>query len=199
MDSKDQGLSTKTEHAPSWAIVGLGNPGNKFKSTRHNIGFRCIDEIAKESKILIEERRKAAILGVGPLGNSSVVLVKPRTFVNLSGEAIVYIKQRFSIQNEKILIIYDDMDLPVGSVRLKAYGGSGGHNGINSINHYLESSNFPRLRVGIDRPSGDHIDHVLGIFSKKEEDLLESTLKAMVGITKHIIECGIDSAMNEFN
>ena len=136
---------------------------------------------------------------MGYLGDSSVVLVKPRTFVNLSGEAVVYIKQRFSIQNEKILVIYDDMDLPVGSVRLKAYGGSGGHNGINSINHNLESSNFPRLRVGIDRPSGDHIDHVLGIFSKKEEDLLANTLKAMVGITKHIIECGIDSAMNEFN
>ena len=184
---------------PNWAIIGLGNPGQKYKATRHNIGFRCIDKIAHQSKIELNERRKAVVLGVGNIGQANVVLVKPRTFVNLSGEAFLYIKQRFSIQASNILVIYDDMDLPLGMIRLKAFGGSGGHNGINSINHSIGSNVYPRIRVGIDRPIANHIDHVLGRFNKDEESLIEVKLNTVMEITQHIIADGIDSAMNHFN
>jgi PTH1 family peptidyl-tRNA hydrolase len=180
-------------------VIGLGNPGGKYADTRHNVGFRCLDLVVQRAEMRLNDRRKQAALGQGRIAGESVVLAKPRTFMNHSGIAARYLVDRFGTKPDRVLVVMDDMDLPLGKVRLKASGGSGGHNGLNSINADLGTSDYPRLRIGIGRPTGNTIRHVLDAFSAEEEQTLAKALEAAAQVVETWVEHGVDRAMNEFN
>ncbi len=184
---------------PAWAVIGLGNPGPRFERTRHNVGFRCIDLIAREYDIPLSEKRKVVVLGVGAIDHEPVVIAKPRTFVNDSGTAAHYLRQRFGIPVERLLVVYDDMDLPLGSLRIRANGGSGGHNGLNSINQTLGDQAYPRIRIGIGRPPQGSIQHVLSRFDPVEEAAVERAIDWAVDAVKLTITSGIEASMNYYN
>ena len=155
-------------------VVGLGNPGAKYTSTRHNVGFRFIDLLAKKTEIRLNDRRAKAVLGEGRIAGQEVVLAKPRTFMNNSGEGIEYLLARFGGRPSELLVVYDEMALPTGRIRLRASGSHAGHNGIRSIISSVQTDAFPRLRIGVGAPSqgGPSVPHVLGKFSKEEEPLV---------------------------
>ena len=139
-------------------IVGLGNPGDRYKDSRHNVGFRCIDHMARTWSIKVGERRPKVVLGKGQVAHPdvqdrlSVVLAKPRTYMNNSGEGIAYLLTRFAATPQDLVIIYDEMDLPPGKIRVRPRGSAGGHNGVRSIISTLSTQDFPRVRVGIGKP-----------------------------------------------
>lgn len=182
-------------------IVGLGNPGSKYAGTRHNIGFRALDLISSRWEIKLSEKRPKAILGVGHHLNQDVVLVKPRTFMNNSGEALRYLKDRFGINPNEILIIYDEMALPVGKLRLRPTGSDAGHNGMKSIISALGTDQFPRLRLGVGRPEGNlnQISHVIGKFSDSESPLIAKTIATVVDLLDTMFLEGLDKTMNTYN
>lgn len=180
-------------------LIGLGNPGPKYGGTRHNVGFMCIDRIAAQAGIQLKDRRKAAAIGEGRVEDRLMVLAKPRTFVNRSGQAVRYLLDRYHADPTSLLIILDDMDLPLGKIRLRASGGSGGHNGLNSINDSVKTDAYSRLRVGIGRPESDTIEHVLNQFTDGEVNLLNEGLGLAVQAAETWLESGIDHAMNHFN
>jgi PTH1 family peptidyl-tRNA hydrolase len=180
-------------------LVGLGNPGQRYRLTRHNIGFRSIDELAWLHNITVSRQRFAAQLGEGMIADTRVVLAKPQTFMNDSGQAVQPISHWYKIPPERILVIYDDLDLPLGRVRLRAGGSSGGHRGINSIIVALGSAGFNRLRIGIGRPIGDAIDHVLNGFGADEEPIIQRLLDQIEPIIDCYLQEGVASAMNRFN
>ena len=182
-------------------IVGLGNPSERYRATRHNAGFRCLDLIAKKWGIRLNERRAKAVIGTGFFGGHEVVLAKPRTFMNNSGEGVEYLLTRFPAKPSDLLVIYDDMALPVGRLRLRPEGSDGGHNGIRSIMQHLQTTGFPRLRIGIGGPPGDDssIPHVLGRFDKDEEETIAETMVQAVAAVECVLEENIDIAMNRFN
>jgi PTH1 family peptidyl-tRNA hydrolase len=182
-------------------VVGLGNPGTRYTSTRHNVGFRFIDLMAKKAEIRLNDRRAKAVLGQGRIAGHEVVLAKPRTFMNNSGEGIQYLMARFGGRPSELLVVYDEMALPTGRIRLRATGSHAGHNGIRSIISAVQTDNFPRLRIGVGLPSnrGDSVPHVLGKFSKEEEPLIARAVQDAVSAVQCILEESIDVAMNRFN
>jgi len=150
-------------------IVGLGNPGRKYADNRHNVGFQCLDRLAEAWGLSFSRQKHKALLAQGQIAGLKVILAKPHTFMNLSGEAMERMARFYKVPPENILVIYDDLDLPVGRIRLRPEGGSGGHKGMQSIIEHLGSNGFPRLRVGIGRPThGDPVDYVLGDFTLDE-------------------------------
>ncbi|MQF66937.1 aminoacyl-tRNA hydrolase [SAR202 cluster bacterium AD-802-F09_MRT_200m] len=182
-------------------VVGLGNPGARFTASRHNIGFRFIDLLAKKNEIRLNDRRLKAVLGQGHIHGHEVVLAKPRTFMNNSGEGIEYLLSRFGGRPSDLLVVYDEMALPTGRIRLRPQGSHAGHNGIRSIISSVQTEEFPRLRIGVGQP--DHgrssIPHVLGKFSKEEEHLVAQSVQDAVGAVQCMIEENIDIAMNRYN
>ena len=182
-------------------IVGLGNPGTRYRSTRHNLGFRCLDRMALKWEIHSSDRRAKVVLGRGHHSGQEVVLAKPRTFMNNSGEGIVYLLARFGAQPSDLLIVYDDMELPLGRLRIRTSGSDGGHQGIRSIIAALKTQEFPRLRVGIGPPPPGHdpISHVLGRFSEEESTVIAKAVKEVVAAVDCLLEENIDVAMNRFN
>ena len=184
-----------------WLIVGLGNPGERYRSTRHNVGFRCIDAIAARWGIAVNERRAKAVLGRGRRSGHEVVLAKPRTFMNNSGEGVSYLLTRFGARPNNLLIIYDEMELPLGMLRLRPSGSDGGHNGIRSIIAALHGQNFPRLRVGIGHPppDSDPVAHVLGRFTTEESPLIDESVARAALAVDCLLEEDINAAMNRFN
>ena len=180
-------------------IVGLGNPGPKYAPTRHNVGFRCIDVLAERAGISLNDRRKHAALGRGTLGGVPVVLAKPRTFMNASGLAARYLLDRFGTSPDRMLVVVDDLDLPVGKIRLRAAGSSGGHRGLDSISAEARTAAYPRLRIGIGRPDAGAVAHVLGGFAPAEEDPLAEALERAADAVEAWAEHGVDTAMNRFN
>ncbi|MBF8266532.1 MAG: Pth [Dehalococcoidia bacterium] len=182
-------------------IVGLGNPGSAYASSRHNVGFRCIEGISRHAGIPLSERRRTTILGQGKLEGEEVVLAKPRTFMNNSGEAVSYLLSRFPTPLGDLLIIYDDMDLPLGKVRIRPSGSAGGHRGMESIVSALGSVDFPRIRVGIGRPPPgvEEIKHVLGPFTAEENPLIQEALVTVRDAVIDILANGLDWAMNRYN
>ena len=182
-------------------IVGLGNPGTRYRDTRHNVGFRCVDRMAKGWDIGPWDRRAKAVLGVGTRAGEEIVLAKPRTFMNNSGEGVLYLLARFKAQPEDLLIVYDEMELPLGRLRIRASGSGGGHNGIKSIIAALNSQAFPRLRVGIGHPppGADPIAHVIGPFSAEESPVMIEAEKRTVEAVDCILETNLEIAMNRFN
>jgi PTH1 family peptidyl-tRNA hydrolase len=184
---------------PALIIVGVGNPGEKYAGTRHNVGFMLVDLLGERAGIRLNDKRQDAIIGQGTIAGKSVVLAQPRTFVNKSGIAARYLTARFKAKPADMLVVIDDLDLPVGKMRLRKSGGSGGHNGLNSINADLGTQEYPRLRIGIGRPTEGAIKHVLGGFSGDEATLLKETLEQAAIAVESWVEHGTDYAMNNFN
>ncbi len=182
-------------------IVGLGNPGAEYRGTRHNVGFRCVDAMAGLWDIPAKERRAKVVLGVGYLAGRRVVLAKPRSFMNNSGEGVSYLLARFGGCAGDLVVIYDDMELPLGQLRIRPSGSAGGHNGVSSIIAALRTDAFPRIRLGIGAPpeGRDRVSYVLGRFSGEEEDLIAPAIDRVAATVKCILEEGIDAAMNRFN
>lgn len=185
---------------PEWLIVGLGNPGPEYAGTRHNIGFSVIDALAQEHKIKLDQRKHRAVYGPGSLGSAAVVLAKPLTFMNLSGQAIAPLLRQYGLKPDRLLVIADDLDLPLGKIRLRASGGAGGHNGHKSIIQALGTQDYPRLKIGIGRSgNGETIDHVLSKFHPDERAAVEDAVERVKDAVVSILQDGLDSAMGKFN
>lgn len=182
-------------------IVGLGNPGKQYENTRHNIGFNVIDKLSLNLDIRLDQAKHKGIFGMGFVDGEKVLLLKPLTFMNLSGEAIRAVLDYYQIPIEDLVVIYDDLDLPVGRIRLRQKGSAGGHNGIKSTIAHLGTQNFNRIRVGIDRPmSGMSVsDYVLSRFSNDEQKLLEAVIDKCADACKSTIKKPFLQVMNEFN
>ena len=182
-------------------VVGLGNPGSKYNTTRHNVGFRFIDLMSQTADIPLNARRDKAVLGEGNIAGQKVVLAKPRTFMNNSGEGVQYLLARFCGRPADLLVVYDEMALPTGRIRLRVSGSHAGHNGIRSIISSVQSEKFPRLRIGIGQPHNgvDSIPHVLGKFREDEEPLIAQAVQDADSAVACMLENNIDIAMNRFN
>jgi PTH1 family peptidyl-tRNA hydrolase len=183
-------------------VIGLGNPGPQYEHTRHNVGFRVVDKLAKKLGWRWNEQRSRAMLASGMLGNEKVVLAKPLTYMNLSGQSVGELVRWYKISPEDILVVYDELDLPLGTIRLRPKGSAGGHNGIESIIAHLHTSEFPRLRVGIGRPTNNRIDgasYVLGVPPTDERILLDTAEDRAVEAVELVITQGINTAMNQIN
>ena len=180
-------------------IVGLGNPGREYRGTRHNVGFEVIDVLARRNKINVKSRRGKALIGEGDIGAEHVVLVKPSTFMNLSGQAVADIARRCHLKPSDIIVIADDVNLDLGRLRLRAQGSAGGHNGLKSIIYSLCSQEFARVRVGIGSPRREMVDFVLSRFSKQEQKIINEAIERAADAVEAIIEEGIEPAMNTFN
>lgn len=182
-------------------IVGLGNPGSKYKNNRHNIGFRVIEAIAERFNIKIDTDKHKGLIGKGVINGEKVILAKPLTFMNLSGECVRSVADFYKIPAENVIVVFDDISLDVGKLRIRKKGSAGGHNGIKSIIAHLGSEAFPRLKFGVgDKPKGmDLADYVLGNFSKEDEAILrEAIVRACDGVVAMVTE-GPDAAMNKYN
>jgi PTH1 family peptidyl-tRNA hydrolase len=181
-------------------IVGLGNPGQKYAFNRHNVGFQCLDRLARAHGLKFTERKAKALLARGRIEGVEVVLAKPLTYMNLSGEAIEFLVRIYQLRPEDILVIYDDLDLPFGRIRLRSKGGAGGHKGMKSIIEHVGTDSIPRLRIGIGRPKqGDTVDYLLSDFTPEEGILIEESYERAIAAVERFLTKGIVAAMNEFN
>ena len=186
---------------PSRVIVGLGNPGNEYIGTRHNVGFWCVNHLADANSISLSDRRRKVVVGAGTIAGMHVVLAKPRTFVNRSGEAIAYLLARYKVSPGNLLVIHDDMDLPLGKLRLRPGGSAGGHKGMKSIIQATGTQDFPRLKMGIGRPleGMDEIGHVLGGMTGEESEIVERAVELATQAVVAMLTEGITQAMNRYN
>ena len=185
-----------------YVIVGLGNPGREYEGTRHNVGFMVVDELAEKYNIRINRRRHKAIEGKGIVGGENVVLVKPQTYMNLSGESVRKVIDYYNVdEKSKLIVISDDISLDVGMLRIRKKGSAGGHNGLKNIILHLGHDEFQRVRIGVgEKPSGyDLVDHVLGHFDREESELVEESVSRAVEAIEVIMAKGPDAAMNQFN
>ena len=181
-------------------IVGLGNPGGKYKSTRHNMGFMVIDELLRLFDSELELRKFKGKYTILTRGNEKVLLVKPQTFMNLCGECVAPLMGYYKIQLEDILVIYDDLDLPCGKVRLRPNGGSAGHNGLKSLIKHLGSQEFKRIRIGIDKdPLMMTIDYVIGKPSGEQKKLLKKAVEKAALAVREYLDSDFTTAMNIYN
>ena len=190
-------------------IVGLGNPGRAYAHNRHNIGFRCINYLAKLHSIPVKRHQCQSQIGIGKIAGVELLLAKPRTFVNLSGEAFGRLMRKYKIPVNDLLVIYDDLDLPPGKLRLRQGGSPGGHKGIKSIISALGSQDFCRIKVGIGRPTGEDgtritdediiVNYVLGNLTPKEEKTIKPAIASVAEAIECILAEGITAAMNQFN
>ena len=182
-------------------IVGLGNPEKKYENTRHNIGFAAIDYIAEKVGININTGKYKALIGSGYIEGEKVLLAKPQTYMNLSGESLRPIMDFYKLEPEDFLIIFDDIDLDVGRLRIRRKGSAGGHNGIKSIISHLGSMEFPRIKIGVGaKPKGyDLADYVLGHFSKEDQAILSERMDDVCDAAKLIVSGDITEAMNRHN
>ena len=184
-----------------YVIVGLGNPDKKYEMTRHNMGFRVIDALADRLHIDISDKKHKGIIGKGVLGSEKVILVKPLTYMNLSGECVRPVCDYFKVEPENVIVVFDDISLEPGKLRIRKKGSAGGHNGIKSIIAHLGTENFPRLKFGVgDKPKGmDLADYVLGRFSKNEETLIKEGIETACDAIECMVQDGFDAAMNRYN
>lgn len=180
-------------------IVGLGNPGKEYENTRHNIGFKVIDNIASEYNIDINRQKFKGMCGEGFIENQKVILLKPTTYMNLSGESIREVVDFYKLSNEEVIVIYDDISLNVGRLRIRDKGSAGGHNGIKSIIAHLGTDVFPRIKVGVGQPNVDLVKYVLGNFTKEEMEVLSESIDASTKAVREMIKNDTTSAMNKFN
>ncbi len=182
-------------------IVGLGNPDKKYNGTRHNIGFDVIDRMSDEFRISMDIKKHKGICGKGVIAGEKVVLVKPQTYMNLSGECVREVCDYYKVDVEDVIVIFDDISLDVGKLRIRAKGSAGGHNGIKSIIAHLGSQDFPRIKCGVgDKPKGyDLADYVLGHFSKDELPVIKEGIDRAMKACECMVSEGIDAAMNKYN
>ncbi len=181
-------------------IVGLGNPGARYRLTRHNLGFMVVDVLAERWRISMGGRRHDAELGTGEWETSRVVLAKPQTFMNASGESVTKLRRLYHLEPSEILAVYDDLDLPLGRVRLRGDGGAGGHNGVASLISVL-GKGFPRLRIGIGRPPGDSdpVGFVLESFAAPEQEIVRETIERAADGVESWVRSGVEQTMNILN
>ncbi len=185
-------------------VIGLGNPGLKYEFTRHNIGFRIVDSLAKDIKIEFKKIKSYySLISRGIINNHKIMLVKPQTFMNLSGRAVSRVVSYYKIPLQDLLVVYDDLNLESGQIRIRKKGSAGGHKGIESIMQYLHSEDIPRLRIGIGNPSinfnFDSASYVLSNFNGDEEDRIKETIKLSTEAIKTVIEDGFEKAMRKYN
>jgi len=185
-------------------VVGLGNPGLKYEFTRHNIGFRVVDSLARNIEIEFKKVKSYySLISRGRINNHKVILVKPQTFMNLSGRAVSKVFSYYKIPLQDLLIVYDDLNLELGQVRIRKKGSAGGHKGMESIMQYLHSEDIPRLRIGIGNPSAnfnfDCVSCVLSNFNGDEKDRIKKTIKLSTEAIKTVIEDGFEKAMRKYN
>lgn len=184
-----------------YLIVGLGNPEPEYSMTRHNMGFDVINKIAEKYKIKVEKKGFKSLYGIGKIKNEKVILCKPQTYMNLSGDAIWEIERFYKISPDKLIVIYDDIDLPISEIKIRKKGGPGTHNGMKSVVHMLQSEEFPRIRVGTGKPENkeDMIEYVIGKLNYTEYEKYISGIEKAKEAVEEIIEKNIDLAMNKFN
>lgn len=181
-------------------IVGLGNPGREHAHHRHNVGFLCLDRLADQHRLPPWRQKHQALVTEGAAGGQPVALAKPQTYMNLSGQAVKPLVRHYRASLEDLLVVHDDLDLPLGVLRLRPRGSSGGHKGVQSIIEALGSQDFPRLRIGIGRPvSGDPIDYVLDDFTLDEQIEIERALERALEAIVTWLSQGIEAAMNAYN
>ena len=188
-------------------IVSLGNPGKTYAHNRHNVGFKCLNYFARLHSIRIDHRQCRAKVGIGEVRGEKLLLAKPITFVNLSGKSVACLVHKHGIPLSDLLVIYDDLDLPLGKIRLRQNGGSGGHKGMNSIISALGSEAFPRIRVGIGRPQVEEqsmsedaiVNYVLSDFSPQEESIIKPVIVKVAEAIDGFLTQGIEAAMSKFN
>jgi len=182
-------------------IVGLGNPGKKYDNTRHNVGFDTIDVLSNKFGIKVNKLRFKALIGEGAMQDKRVVLVKPQTFMNLSGESVREAVEWYKMPLKNLIIIYDDIDIPLGKIRIRPKGSSGSHNGMKSVIYQIQSDEFPRVRIGIDKPpeNWDLADYVLSKFNEKEREVINNSIERAAEAVVTIIKSGIEMAMNSYN
>ena len=184
-----------------YLIIGLGNPEEEYSKTRHNMGFNTINKIAKKYNIEISKNKFQGLYESAIIEGQKAILIKPQTYMNLSGNCVQEFVNFYKIEKKNIIVIYDDMDIQPGTIKIRKQGGPGGHNGMKSIIQMLGTEEFPRIRIGIGRPkhNGDEINYVIGAIPEEEiPKLEEGTEKAKEAVIE-IIKNGIDSAMNKFN
>lgn len=183
-----------------YLIVGLGNPGDEYAGTRHNTGFMVLDALAKASNIVFDDRRYGFVAETSIKGRK-LFLLKPTTYMNLSGNAVRYWMNKENIALEHLLVVVDDLSLPLGTLRLKGNGSNGGHNGLGNIQSVIGTQQYARLRVGIgnDFPKGGQVDWVLGKYDEEDMKVLAPSIETAVEIIKSFVLAGIDITMNQFN
>lgn len=185
-----------------YIIVGLGNPGSKYNNTRHNAGFCAIDKLAEANHISVTEDKFKALIGKGIIGGEKVVLVKPQTFMNLSGESVRLVVDYFKVDEKaELIVLYDDISLAPGQLRIRKKGSAGGHNGIKNIILHLGHETFPRVKIGVgEKPAGyDLADYVLGHFNGDEKKIMDESFENAAKAVEMILSDGPDKAMNKFN
>ena len=188
-------------------IVGLGNPGYLYARHRHNIGFMCVSQLAKMHRIAFDRKQGAARTGLGAIARNNVILARPQTYMNASGESVSTLMKKYNVALEDLIIIHDDLDLPVGKIRLRLGGGSGGHKGIESIISRIGTRDFNRVRVGIGRPEADSeaakeeavISYVLSDFTREETEIMAKAIPQACEAVVALLAEGITDAMNKYN
>lgn len=199
-DREVENKKSMIENKP-YLIVGLGNPGAEYRQNRHNIGFMVVDTLAEVTRIPLRRVEFRALVGKGSLDDTRLILAKPQTYMNASGQSVAPLMHFYKIPESRLLVVHDDLDLPFGTLRLRPSGGTGGQRGMESIVSQLGTRDFARLRMGIGRPPGrmDPKDYVLHDFDPDQNEMLPEILQTAVDAIRRFIEDGIEKAMNDFN
>ncbi len=195
-------FSSKKAGPVEWLVVGLGNPGSKYEWTRHNMGFLVVDELAERLSIPVQRLKFKALTNTAVLGGKSVLLMKPTTYMNLSGEAVGQAARFYKIPPERVLVISDDVALPQGKLRVRRSGSAGGHNGLKNIIAHLGSDQFPRVKVGVGQkpgPDSDMVNWVLGTFTGQDRKVMEEAISRAADAVTVLLQHGIDQAMASYN
>ena len=184
-----------------YLIVGLGNPEEDYANTRHNMGFNVINKLAEKYNIEVKKSKFKALYGMGEIEGQRVILVKPQTFMNLSGESVIEFVNFYKVPEENILVIYDDVDTDPGKIRIRKFGSAGTHNGMKSIVQLLNTNKFPRIRIGIGKPHGykDMVAHVIGGIDEEDKEPLAEGINIAEKAVIEIMKNNIDLAMNKYN
>jgi PTH1 family peptidyl-tRNA hydrolase len=194
-------MCLKMKEKERWLIVGLGNPGRRYVHNRHNVGFQCVDQLARTHNLTFTKRQSRGWLAFGEIDERAIILLKPRTFMNESGRSVAPVSRFYHVPATRLMVIYDELDLELGSVRLRPKGGSGGHKGMRSVIAQLGSQDFPRVRIGIGRPPGrmDPADYVLQSFREDERPVIEEIYDWVVSAVECWLREGIEITMTRFN
>lgn len=189
------------ETEPTYLLVGLGNPGREYRGNRHNVGFMVIDHLGQDWGVRLSKVQARALIGLGRYLGHKIILAKPQTYMNLSGQSVSSLMRFYKLPLENLLVIHDDLDLPLGTIRLRPSGGSAGQKGLNSIIQQLGTQNFARLRIGIGRPPGrmDPADYVLQNFSNEEQEMLTMVLGRAEEAVQGFLHLGLEQTMSRFN
>ena len=192
----------KKTSGAEWLIVGLGNPGDQYENTRHNVGFRALDELAEIANVSVQKLKYKALTNTATVSGCKVLLMKPVTYMNLSGEAVGEAARFFKIPPERVIVLSDDTSLPVGKLRIRKSGSAGGHNGLKSIIQHLGTDQFPRIKIGVGEkphPDYDMADWVLGKFPPADKKVIDEMVQKAAKAVEYYIKDGPEKAMGKFN